>query len=74
MQTKTLLQQRACGICGKRLRDSTITREETRGSNLYVFEDVPVQVCAACGEIWIEEKTRKEIARLINEDDPTQVV
>jgi YgiT-type zinc finger domain-containing protein len=51
-----------------------ITHEEKRGSKIYVFENVPVQRCGSCGEIWIEEKTLKEIECLAKKGEATRIV
>ena len=63
-----------CVICCGELRQTIITHEECRGANLYLFENVPAQVCTACGEIWIEEATLQEIDRLIREGEPVRKV
>lgn len=63
-----------CTVCGGELRATTITHEERRGNNLYLFQNVPGQVCTACGEIWIEEATLQEIDRLIREGEPVRKV
>ena len=64
--------ERLCAICGGRFEDTTITHEERRGSQLYLFQNVPAQVCARCGEIWIEESTLQEIERLIETGQPVR--
>lgn len=74
MKTKTKLPKERCAVCGGRLQRTTITHEERRGTNLYLFQNVPAQVCTACGEIWIEEATLQEIDRLIREGEPIQKV
>ncbi len=61
-----------CTVCGGELRSTSFTHEERRGPKLYVFENVPAQVCVACGEIWIEETTLQEIDRLIEQGEPTR--
>jgi YgiT-type zinc finger domain-containing protein len=61
-------------VCGGKLQATTITHEERRGIDLYLFRHVPAQVCSVCGEIWIEEKTLQEIDRLIKTGEPTQRV
>ncbi|MBI3683721.1 MAG: type II toxin-antitoxin system MqsA family antitoxin [Acidobacteria bacterium] len=53
-----------CAICGGELRDTTITHQVTEGTQVYLFEHVPAQVCQACGEIWIEEAVLQRIDRL----------
>jgi HTH-type transcriptional regulator / antitoxin MqsA len=63
-----------CAVCGGELRPTTITHEERRNGQLYLFEHVPAQVCTKCGEIWIEEKTLQAIDRLIEEERPTRHV
>jgi len=63
-----------CAVCGGDIRPTTLTHEERRGTALYLFENVPAQVCLACGEIWIEETTLQAIDRLIREGTPTRRV
>jgi len=63
-----------CAVCGGDIRPTTLTHEERRGTALYLFENVPAQVCLACGEIWIEETTLQAIDRLIREGTPTRNV
>lgn len=71
---KTNQLQECCAVCGGELEQTTITHEERRGSLFYLFHNVPAQVCRACGEIWIEEKTLQVIDRLIQEGKPTRKV
>jgi YgiT-type zinc finger domain-containing protein len=61
-----------CAVCGGDLRETTITHQARRGSEIYVFENVPATVCDACGEIWIEQKVLREIDRLIKEGEPVR--
>ena len=63
-----------CSVCGGELRNTTITHEERRGDKLYLFQNVPAQVCDECGELWIEEKTLQRIDRLIKKGHPTRKV
>lgn len=71
---KVKSQRERCATCGGELRATTITHEERRGNNLYLFQNVPAQVCTACGEVWIEEATLQEIDRLIREGEPIRKV
>ena len=64
----------SCAVCGGELRTTTITHQERRGNNLYLFQNVPAQICTACGEVWTEEATFQEIDRLIREGEPTRKV
>ena len=48
--------QNLCAICGGQLKDTTITHAERRGSQLYLFQNVPAQVCTQCGEIGLRKR------------------
>lgn len=74
MKAKPKRLKQCCAVCGGELRQTTITHEERRGTNLYLFQHVPAQVCPDCGEIWIEEMTLREIDRLIREGEPIRKV
>ena len=74
MRPRTYHKREHCGICGKELRSTSITHQTRRGDKLYIFQNVPAQVCSACGEVWIEEATLQEIDRLIREGEPTRKV
>jgi len=74
MRKKTGTTKELCAVCGGELRSTTITHEERRGDQLYLFHNVPAQVCSTCGEIWVEEKTFQEIDRLIREGVPVRKV
>lgn len=63
-----------CAVCGGVLQPTTITHEEKRAEQLYLFEHVPVQICSACGEIWIAESTLRRIDQLIKEGTPIRTV
>lgn len=74
MSPKIQESKERCAVCGGEFRPTTITHEERRGAKLYLFENVPAQVCTACGEIWIEEATLQAIDRLIREGEPIRKV
>lgn len=74
MRSKSQFKKELCAVCGGGLRSTTITHEERRGDKLYLFHNVPAQVCSVCGEIWIEEATLQEIERLIARGKPTRKV
>jgi YgiT-type zinc finger domain-containing protein len=63
-----------CAVCGGDLHPATITHEEKRNGEIYLFEHVPVQVCSACGEIWISESTLRQIDQLILEGTPVRTM
>jgi len=62
--------QGTCAVCGGDLVPTAITHEEHRGGKLYIFHNVPAQVCRKCGEIWIAERVLQEIDRLIDRGRP----
>lgn len=74
MQAKEQQRAEICVICGHRLRETSITHEEKRGTKFYLFQNVPAQICTKCGELWIEEATLREIDRLIQDGRPTGTV
>ena len=63
-----------CAVCGGELQATTITHEEKRDSQIYLFQNVPAKVCTACGEIWIDEEVRQEIDQLIETGVPVRTV
>jgi YgiT-type zinc finger domain-containing protein len=72
MTTKT--NNQLCAVCGGELQATTITHEEKRDSNIYLFQNVPAKVCTACGEIWIDEEVLQEIDKLIEYGVPERKV
>jgi YgiT-type zinc finger domain-containing protein len=66
--------QNLCAVCDGKLKDTTITHEERRGNQLYLFQNVPVQVCEACGEVWIDEAVLQEIEQLIETGQPVREI
>jgi YgiT-type zinc finger domain-containing protein len=42
-----------CAQCGGRLQKRKMTLDRLVGEHLYLFEDVYIQLCQQCGEIWI---------------------
>jgi YgiT-type zinc finger domain-containing protein len=72
MTTKATKQ--LCAVCGGELQATTITHEEKRDSNIYLFQNVPAKVCTACGEIWIDEEVMQQIDKLIESGVPVRKV
>ena len=72
MTTKS--HKQLCAVCRGELQATTITHEEKRDSNIYLFQNVPAKVCAACGEIWIDEEVLQEIDKLIEYGVPVRKV
>jgi YgiT-type zinc finger domain-containing protein len=65
---------RLCALCGGEMQATTITHEEKRDSNIYLFQHVPALVCTACGEIWIDEAVLQQIDQLIEHGVPVRKV
>jgi YgiT-type zinc finger domain-containing protein len=63
-----------CAVCGGTLEATTITHEVKRGTQIYLFQNVPAQVCTACREIWIDEEVLQVIDRLIESGVPVRKV
>jgi YgiT-type zinc finger domain-containing protein len=72
MTTKT--NNQLCAVCGGEFEATTITHEEKRDGNRYVFQNVPAKVCTACGEIWIDEEVLQQIDQLIEYGVPARKV
>jgi len=71
---KTTSNTQLCAVCGGELQATTITHEEKRDSQIYLFQNVPAKVCTACGEIWIDEEVLQEIDKLIETGVPVRKV
>jgi YgiT-type zinc finger domain-containing protein len=74
MTTKTEQHTARCAVCGGTLRATTITHEERRGDDFYLFQNVPAKACDTCGELWIDEEVLQEVDRLITKGVPVRTV
>jgi YgiT-type zinc finger domain-containing protein len=70
----TNANKRLCAVCGGQMQATTITHEEKRGSQIYLFQHVPATVCTACGEIWIDEEVMQQIDQIIDSGVPVRTV
>ena len=70
----TKAKKHLCAICGGEMQATTITHEEKRDNNIYLFQHVPATVCTACGEIWIDEEVMQQIDQLIDSGVPVRTV
>ena len=61
-----------CAVCGGELHATTLTHEEKRDSQRYLFQNVPAKVCPACGELWIDEEVLQQIDKLIEYGVPVR--
>ena len=58
-------EKRNCEICGlEQTQIKHVTRSYGKGANLLIIENVPVIVCANCGESYLSAETMHEIARI----------
>ncbi len=76
-ETKTMTttsHNQLCAVCGGELKATTITHEVKRGSDMYLFQNVPAKVCTACGELWIDEDVLQQIDRLLETGVPVRTV
>jgi YgiT-type zinc finger domain-containing protein len=70
----TKAKKQLCAVCGGEMQATTITHEEKRDNNIYLFQHVPATVCTACGEIWIDEEVMQQIDQLIDSGVPVRTV
>ena len=70
----TTFNNQLCAVCGGELQATTITHEEKRDSQIYLFQNVPAKVCTACGEISIDEEVLQQIDKLIEYGVPVRKV
>lgn len=61
---KKSVKKTPCAICGKKLRNRKIAIDRLVKNQLYLFENVRVQSCEQCHEIWIpgKEAERMDLA------------
>jgi len=66
-------KRRFCPLCGGALVKETITYEERRNGELYIFENVKALVCGQCGEEYLSAETLEEMDRVVREArEPTR--
>ncbi len=53
-----------CPKCGHCMRPAVVKTATWVGERLYAIDDVPAQVCDACGERFCDEDTTNAIRRL----------
>jgi YgiT-type zinc finger domain-containing protein len=63
-----------CALCGGKFEATTITHEEKRGTQIYLFQNVPAKICGECREIWIDEEVLQQIDQLIETGVPVRKV
>ncbi len=56
-----------CAECGGTLQKKTISHTQPWGEELYRFENVPVEICTQCGEVWLEASVSQKIDAIIQD-------
>jgi YgiT-type zinc finger domain-containing protein len=54
-----------CSFCDGELEDAFVQHTYRWRGKIYVFEDVPAQVCRQCGERYFDAKTIEEMERIV---------
>lgn len=65
---KNTMKKNPCAICGGKLRNRKITLDRLVKDQLYLFENVRVQSCGQCHEIWIPGKEAERMDQAIRGD------
>lgn len=60
-------KRRLCPLCGGVLVKETVTHEERRDGELYIFENVEALVCDQCGEEYLSAEALAAIDRVVRE-------
>lgn len=64
-----------CAKCGGNLEVKRMAIDRRWRGELFVFEDVPVEWCQQCGEVWISAKAAKKMeACLIEGTGPHRTI
>ena len=50
-----------CAKCGGDLEAKRMAIDRRWKGELFVFEDVPVECCQQCGEVWISARAAKKV-------------
>lgn len=64
-----------CSYCEGELKDTFVQHTYRWQGKIYVFEDVPAQVCRQCGERYFDAKTIEEMERIVlSRAKPTRIL
>ncbi|HCG77350.1 MAG: hypothetical protein COZ37_05310 [bacterium (Candidatus Ratteibacteria) CG_4_10_14_3_um_filter_41_18] len=58
-------KKKRCAICGGVKKKSIQTVDRHWGDKLLIFEDVPVEVCTECGEVWLCPETVETMEKVV---------
>ena len=56
-----------CPLCGGRKEPGKTTYSVDLGSGVVMVRNVKAQVCAQCGEEWIDNQTAQKLEQIVNE-------
>jgi YgiT-type zinc finger domain-containing protein len=57
-----------CYFCKGRLTQKTITHVHTWGEKIFLFEDVPAEVCTQCGETYFSPDVLETMDNIATSD------
>jgi YgiT-type zinc finger domain-containing protein len=64
-----------CAKCGGNLEAKRMAIDRRWKGELFVFEDVPVEWCPQCGEVWVSAKVAKKMeACLVQGTGPRRTI
>ncbi len=64
-----------CSFCGGELEDARVDHTYRWQGKIYVFEDVPAEVCKQCGEKYFEARTVEAMERtVLNKAKPSRTL
>jgi YgiT-type zinc finger domain-containing protein len=64
-----------CSFCGGELKDARVQHTYRWEGKIYVFEDVPAQVCRQCGEKYFDARVVETMERaVLGKASPTRTV
>ncbi|MBI4319761.1 MAG: type II toxin-antitoxin system MqsA family antitoxin [Chloroflexi bacterium] len=56
---------RRCPICGGELKDTTITRPQEYEGKIIILENLPAEVCAQCGEVFLHPDVLERVQAIV---------
>jgi YgiT-type zinc finger domain-containing protein len=64
-----------CPVCGGTLSEQLVTHtEQDEQGHFYIYENVPAQVCEACGEYLLSDETVSKMDRLVDKAKPDRKI
>ena len=64
-----------CSFCEGQLENTLVQHTYRWQDKIYIFEDVPAQVCRQCGERYFDARTIEEMERIVlTKTKPTRIL